>query len=189
MVEAFAGCGARAAFINSGSLRLNQDLAAGPVTRRHVEELFAYETPLYLLEIDGATLKKVAEHATRGWPGSGSWLQVSGFAYVHDQTARTARRVTLLAPEGTRPVRDDEAILAVVGDYLINPDIGDQDGYVMLDRSQVVDGCAANGQDLKEIIRNALKAAGPQGIAPQVEGRICQGENGPCLAAGSDGRE
>lgn len=188
MVEAFAGCGAQAAFINSGSLRLNQDLAAGPVTRRHAEELFAYETPLYLLKINGATLKQAAEQATRAWPGSGSWLQISGFAFVHDQQARTARQVTLLAPEGHRAVRDDEAVLAVVGDYLINPDIGDQDGYVMLDRSQVVDGCAANGQDLKEIFKAAIKAAEPQGIAPQVEGRICQpGQpegSRPCLAAG-----
>lgn len=182
MVETFAGCGARAAFINSGSLRLNQDLAAGPVTRRHVEELFAYPTPLYLLKIDGATLKQVAGQATRGWPGSGSWLQIAGFAYVHDQEARTARQVTLLTPEGARAVRDDETVLAVVGDYLINPDIGDQDGYVMLDRSQVVDGCAANGQDLKEIVKAALKNAEPQGIAPQVEGRICQGADGPCRA-------
>ena len=189
MVEAFAGCGAQAAFINSGTLRLNQDLAAGPVTRRHVEELFAYETPLYLLKIDGATLKKAAEHATRGWPGSGSWLQIAGFAFVHDQTARTARQVTLLAPEGARSVRDDETVLAVVGDYLINPDIGDQDGYEMLDRSQVVNGCAANKQDLKEVVKAALKAAEPQGIAPQVEGRICQPQNSqeagrPCRAAG-----
>lgn len=189
MAEAFAGCGARAAFINSGSLRLNQDLAAGPVTRRHVEELFAYPTPLYLLKIDGATLKQVAGQAARAWPGSGSWLQVSGFAYAHDQAARTARQVTLLAPDGARPVRDDETVLVVTGDYLINPDIGDQDGYVMLDRSQVVEGCAANGQDLKKVVETALKAAGPQGIAPAVEGRICQpGEKGkgdsPCLAAG-----
>jgi 2',3'-cyclic-nucleotide 2'-phosphodiesterase (5'-nucleotidase family) len=188
MVETFAGCGARAAFINAGSLRLNQDLPAGPVTRRHVEELFAYETPLYLLKIDGATLKQVAEQATRGWPGSGSWLQISGFAYVHDQTARTARQVTLLTPEGARAVRDDETVLAVAGDYLINPDIGDQDGYVMLDRSQVVEGCAANGQDLKEIIVAALKEAGPRGIAPKTEGRICQPQksqaDGPCRAAG-----
>ncbi len=189
MVEAFAGCGAQAAFMNSGSLRLNQDLAAGPVTRRHVEELFAYPTPLYLLKIDGATLKQAAEHATRGWPGSGSWLQIAGFAFVHDQQARTARQVTLLTPEGARAVRDDETVLAVACNYLINPDIGDQDGYQMLDRNQVVTGCAANGQDLKEIVKSALKAAGPQGIAPQVEGRICPSGNGqaaagPCRAAG-----
>ena len=189
MVEAFAGCGAQAAFINSGSLRLNQDLAAGPVTRRHVEELFAYPTPLYLLKIDGATLKKVAEQATRGWPGSGSWLQIAGFAFVHDSSARTARQVTLLTPQSARAVRDDETILAVTGDYLINPDIGDQDGYQMLDQNQVVDGCAANGQDLKKIVEAALQRAEPQGIAPRIEGRICQPDQDqtrdrPCRAAG-----
>ena len=174
MVEAFAGCGAQVAFINSGSLRLNQDLAPGPVTRRNVEEIFAYAAPLYLLKIDGATLKQVAAHATRAWPGSGSWLQIAGFAYAHDTAARTAGQVSLLTPQGARPVRDDETILAVTGDYLINPEMGDQDGYEMLARDQVVAGCAANGQDLKKIVETALRAAGPQGIAPQVEGRICQ---------------
>src|SRR5215210_2320823 len=174
MVEAFAGCGAQAAFINSGSLRLNQDLAAGPVTRRSLEEIFAYSTPLYLLKIDGATLKKVAEQATRGWPGSGSWLQISGFAFVHDQEARTARQVSLLTPQGSRPVRDGETVLVVTGDYLINPDIGDQDGYQMLSQDQVVAGCAANERDLKEIVKTALAAAEPKGIAPEVDGRIRQ---------------
>jgi 2',3'-cyclic-nucleotide 2'-phosphodiesterase (5'-nucleotidase family) len=190
MAEAFAGCGAQAAFINSGSLRLNQDLAAGPVTRRSVEELFAYETPLYLLKIDGATLKKVAEQSTRAWPGSGSWLQISGFAFVHDQEARTARRVSLLTPQGSRPVEGGESLLVVTGDYLINPDIGDQDGYQMLGRAQVVADCAANGQDLKKIVQAALRSAEPQGIAPETGGRICQsgagapsGKTPPCRAA------
>ncbi len=184
MVRTFADCGAQVAFMNSGSLRLNQDLAAGPVARRQVEELFAYAAPLYLLKIDGKTLRQVAEHATRGWPGSGSWLQVSGFAYVHDQQGKTARQVTLLTPQGARPVRDDETILAVTNDYLINPEIGDQDGYVMLDRNQVVATCAANTRDLKELTVAALKAAEPQGIAPATDGRICQpGQTGPCRAA------
>jgi 2',3'-cyclic-nucleotide 2'-phosphodiesterase (5'-nucleotidase family) len=186
MVKTFADCGAQVAFMNSGSLRLNQDLAAGEVTRRQVEELFAYPAPLYLLKIDGKTLRQVAEHATRGWPGSGSWLQVSGFAYVHDQQAKTARQVTLLTPQGPRPVRDDETILAVTNDYLINPEIGDQDGYQMLSQSQVVATCAANTKDLKELTVAALKAAEPQGIAPRSDGRICQpGQSGSCQAAGN----
>lgn len=186
MVKTFADCGAQVAFTNSGSLRLNQDLAAGKVTRRQVEELFAYPAPLYLLKIDGKTLRQVAEHATRGWPGSGSWLQVSGFAYVHDQEGKTARQVTLLTPQGGRPVRDDEMILAVTNDYLINPEIGDQDGYQMLSQSQVVTTCAANTRDLKELTVAALKAADPGGIAPATDGRICQpGRTGPCQAVGN----
>ena len=117
MVETLKECGAQAAFINSGSLRLNQDLPAGTrITRRHVEELFGYPTPLHLIRIDGATLQKVADRAVENWPGSGSWLQVSGFAYVHDPDAAAARNLTLLSG-GARPVRPDETILVATNDY------------------------------------------------------------------------
>jgi 2',3'-cyclic-nucleotide 2'-phosphodiesterase (5'-nucleotidase family) len=183
MLAAFADCGAQVAFINSGSLRLNQDLPAGSaVIRRNVEELFAYPTPLYLIRIDGATLAQVAGQAVRGWPGSGSWLQIAGWAYSHDQSAKSAQGLTLLSP-APRPVQPDETLLAVTGDYLINSESGDQDGYQMLATSQKVEGCAANGQDLKEIVIRDLKAAEPQGIAPVDEGRICQ-PGTKCLAAG-----
>lgn len=176
-------CGAQIAFINSGSLRLNQDLPAGTrITRRHVEELFGYETPLRLIRIDGATLQRVAEQSLRAWPGSGSWLQISGFAWVHDTQAKTAKGLTLLTPQGPRPVRPDEEILAAVDDYLVNPEIGDQDGYVMLQPSQVVKSCAADGHDLKKVVEIALRAGNPQGIAPRADGRICQEPGSPCLA-------
>jgi 2',3'-cyclic-nucleotide 2'-phosphodiesterase (5'-nucleotidase family) len=168
-------CGAQVAFINSGSLRLNQDLPAGTrITRRHVEELFGYETPLRLIRIDGATLQQVAEQSLRAWPGSGSWLQISGFAWVHDTQGKTATGLTLLTPQGPRPVRPDEEILAAVDDYLVNPEIGDQDGYIMLQPSQIVGSCAADGHDLKKVVETALRAASPNGIAPKAEGRICQ---------------
>lgn len=184
MIDAFKACGARVSFINSGSLRLNRDLKAGTViTRRHIEELFAYATPLYLLRIDGSSLMKVADQSVRGWPGNGSWLQIGGFAYVHNPTERTASDLTWKASGPSRRIAPDDAILAVTGDYVINPSIGDQDGYVMLNQGQIVKECAANGLDLKDLVVSELKAAGPEGIAPRVEGRICQGvPAAPCLA-------
>jgi hypothetical protein len=69
----------------------------------------------------------------------------------------------------------------VTNDYLVNPQAGDQDGYTMLQPSQIVKDCAADGKDLKDLVIQDLKAAEPQGIAPAAEGRICQGE-GKCLA-------
>lgn len=192
MVETLKECGAQAAFINSGSLRLNQDLPAGTrITRRHVEELFGYPTPLHLIRIDGATLQKVADRAVENWPGSGSWLQISGFAYVHDPDAKAARNLTLLTPEGARSVRPDETILVATNDYLLDPKMGDQDGYTMLSLEQKVEGCAADGRDLKEVVVETLKAAGTSiyqggGIAPKADGRICQpNDNRPCLAVGA----
>lgn len=186
MVHAFAECGAQAAFINSGSLRINRDLPAGTViTRRHIEELFAYPTPLHLLRIDGATLAKVANQAVRGWPGSGTWLQVAGFGFRHDTANRVASDLVWLGPGPLGPVSPGESVLAVTGDYLVNPDAGDQDGYLMLGRAQIVPGCPADGLDLKTLVINELRAAEPSGIAPSASGRVCQGVPGaPCLLAG-----
>lgn len=192
MRQTMKDCGAQVAFINSGSLRLNQDLSAGTrITRRHVEELFAYPTPLHLIRIDGATLQKVVDNAVRHWPGSGSWLQVSGMAYVHDPQGKAATNLSLLGEGGARAVRPDETILVATNDYLVNPEAGDQDGYTMLSPEQKVEGCAAEGRDLKEVVEEALRAAGTsifqgQGIEPRAEGRICQpDDNRPCLAAGA----
>ena len=192
MRQTMKDCGAQVAFINSGSLRLNQDLPAGTrITRRHVEELFAYPTPLHLIRIDGVTLQKVVDNAVRHWPGSGSWLQVSGMAFVHNPQGKTATNLSLLGEGGARPVRPDETILVATNDYLVNPEAGDQDGYTMLSPEQKVDGCAAEGRDLKEVVEEALRAAGTsifqgQGIEPRAEGRICQPDDDrPCLAAGA----
>ncbi len=184
MLEAFRPCGAQAAFLNAGSLRINGDIPRGAtVTRRHIEELFAYETPLYLLRLDGATLMKVAEQSVRGWPGNGSWLQIAGFAFRHDTTNRSASGLTWLGSGPIRKVEPKDPVLAVTSDYLINQDIGDQDGYQMLNRGQIVSACARNGVDVKDLVIEDLKAASGRGIAPQVEGRICQGTPGaPCLA-------
>lgn len=183
MLEAFKSCGAQAAFVNSGALRLNNDLPAGTrLTRRHVEELFAYPSPMHLLKIDGATLRKVAEQSIRGWPGAGSFLQIAGFGFHHDRPGRKVGGVAWLDPRGARPVLATEPVLAVTVDFLINPDVGDQDGYQMLKRDQVQKGCGAEGFDIKDLVIRELKAAELAGIAPVIEGRICQGEPGtPCL--------
>jgi 2',3'-cyclic-nucleotide 2'-phosphodiesterase (5'-nucleotidase family) len=174
MVEAFAACRAQAAFVNSGSLRLNQDVPPGPITRRTVEELFAYPAPLYLLRIDGRTLEAVARQAIAGWPGSGNWLQISGFSFVHDTAGRGVSDVELATSSGRRPVRLDEEVLVVTNNYLLDPTMGDQDGFTMLNEGMVVEECAANGKDLKNDIVVAALAAATGGIAPRAEGRIRQ---------------
>lgn len=174
MVDAFKDCGAQAAFLNAGGLRLNQDLPAGSdVLRSHLEELFQYPTNLYLLRIKGQTLQDVVSHALVGWPGAGNWLQISGFSFTHDVTGKTAKELQLGPPKSGKPVKPDDDVLVVVNDYLIDPKLG-QDGYTMLSRAQVVQGCAANGTDLKARVVAALAGAEPRGIAPVVEDRIRQ---------------
>ena len=86
-------------------------------------------------------------------------------------------------PSGPRPVRDDETILAVTGNYLLDPAIGDQDGYTMLGKHQIVS--QGTPPDLKDLMLAALEQAGDSGIAPAVTGRICEEpatRPAPCLA-------
>jgi 2',3'-cyclic-nucleotide 2'-phosphodiesterase (5'-nucleotidase family) len=170
MLAAYASCGAQAAFVNSGSLRLNQDLPAGSeVTRQHVEELFGFPAPLRLLEVDGATLQKVADRAVQQWPGSGNWLQGAGMSFVHDSKAGTASDLTLLNPQPHR-VTPDETVRVVTNDYVA----GGGDGYTMLKGVEQVADCAVGTPDLKLLVQQALRDAEPTGIAPvENDGRVC----------------
>lgn len=179
MRAAFADKGAQIAFVNAGSLRLNQDIPGGSLlTRRHTEELIGFPANLRLVQIDGATLQLVLNRAIEDWTGNGHWLQVSGFAFQHDPTAGTATALTLLEKGGARPIKPDDKLLAVTNDFLLTPSSG-QDGYTMLKPEMVV----AEGPELKALLQSALKAAGDAGISPVAEGRICNTlEPGPCLA-------
>jgi len=178
MAAALAGCGAQAAFVNSGTLRLNQDIPAGSeLTRRNLEELFGFPAPLRLVRLDGRTLEQVAQHAVEGWPGKGHWLQVSGLAFVHDAARTTATHLTWLAPGGARKIAPEDELLVAANDFLLDPKTG-QDGYTMLKPEMVVE-CAASGQELRDVVRRALAAAAPKGIAPVAEGRICRAPAGP----------
>lgn len=173
------------AFVNAGALRLNRDLPAGYIERRHVEELFPYPMKPRLLRIDGVTLRRVAERAVESWSASGHWLQVSGFAFVHDPDAGTATRLTLLTPEGARPLEDDDVVYAATVEYLVDPE-GDQDGYTMLGPDDVV---SASETDVRRLVTNELSRRWPEGIAPEVEGRVCNTRReGPCLAVAGSGR-
>ena len=180
-LAAYAGEGAQIAFLNSGGLRLNRNLPAGTrITRRHVEELFAYPTRLVLLRLDGATLAKALAHAVTDWTGNGHWLQVAGLAFVHDPDSGTASRLTLLTADGARPIAPDEELLVVTNEFLVDPS-GGQDGFAMLGPGQVV--ARDPSRDLKRLVVEALVAAGEDGIPPRSEGRICNPRRpGPCLA-------
>jgi 5'-nucleotidase len=180
MLDAYADRGAQVAFVNSGSLRLNQNLPEDSyVERRHLEELFAYPARLRLLRLDGRTLQQVLEHSVEAWTGSGWWLQVAGMTFRHDPDAGTVSELSLLTASGPRPIRPDEQIIAVTNEFLVDPD-GGQDGYTMLHPGQTID--EGPGPDLKHLVAEALAAAGEQGIAPRIEGRICNTQReGPCL--------
>ncbi|MEZ4294597.1 MAG: bifunctional metallophosphatase/5'-nucleotidase [Polyangiaceae bacterium] len=185
MLAAFAKEGAQIAFVNSGTLRLNRDIAAGTaITREVVEELFAYAAPLRLIEITGEQLFGVLARATSGWTGQGHWLQIAGFAYKFDPKAGKVSNVTLLGDK-PRAIAATDKIKAVVNSFLLDPSKG-QDGYTMLSPSNVIDKLGPDlsaGPDLKQIVVDALKRTEATGLDLKVAGLICNTERpGLCLA-------
>lgn len=176
----FADQGAQIAFLNAGGMRLNQNIPAGELNRRHLDTLFAYPTRLAMIRLSGAQLQAVANHAITDWTGNGRWLQVSGFAFKHNPATGTAEQLSLITPQGLRPIQADETLLAVTNDYLLDAS-GDQDGYRMLGENLIV----APDQprlELKDKVLEALQQAGSAGIAPRVEGRVCNtSKPGVCL--------
>jgi len=166
------------AFMNSGSLRLNQDIAAGtPIPRQVVEELFPYSSPLHLIEVKGADILGVAARSVEAWEGNGHWLQVGGWGFHHDpdaeDPAQRATKVSLLPAGGDAVAIDpDKVYRVVVNDYLIS-DRYDRDGYTF-DFTKI--DTPEDGTDLKQVVTGLLRDAGDAGISLAVDGRICNAQ-------------
>ncbi|TVQ94734.1 MAG: hypothetical protein EA397_01110 [Deltaproteobacteria bacterium] len=188
MVETFAEHGAQAAVINSGALRLNQDISAGtPITRQILEEIFAYPTKMSLIEISGETLQAVLDRSVEDWTAQGHWLQVSGVAFRHDTKAGAALQGSVLENDSWRPIDPQATYRVVTVDYLLDPNMGDQDGYTMLSFDAVVDN-PINGTDLKPLVGEAWKALPEgQGFAPSQPGRVCNAKHPSGQACVLDG--
>lgn len=175
-------CGTEVAFLNAGSIRLNDTIPAGESIRlRDVENMVRYPADLVRLTIDGATLRKVIAHATSAWPGNGHWLATSGIAFVHQPTAPgmdvAPARLTLVKQR--RALRDDDRIQIATTSFLA----GGGDDYAMLKSGMI--GARESCRDpssLKELVLAALERS-QGGIVPVVDGRVCRGD-GPCLAVG-----
>jgi 2',3'-cyclic-nucleotide 2'-phosphodiesterase (5'-nucleotidase family) len=184
--QARQALGADVAFVNSGSLRLNQDLPAGPFTERNLRELFPYDNRLVKLEITGELLQRVVNHSIENWTGEGHFLQISGFAFRHDPAKGAASDLTLLTGDGedggTTPIQADTPLTAVTVGYLREG----EDGYPCLASPSLQD--LGSRESFLGLVRERLQAAGE--IAPEVEGRICNSERGdrPCKVPEGESR-
>ncbi len=176
-LQAFASCGADVALINSGSLRLNHNIAAGSaITEAHMEGLFPYPGELNLIRINGRMLLDALKHSIDYWTGNGHWLQIAGFVYMHDSQNQRVEHVHLKGHAA--PLAPDDTILAVVPQYLIDANT-DHDGYTMFNESMRAD-CAHNGERLKDLVAKKLRDS-VEPIAPIVDHRICNVPKDHCL--------
>ena len=171
-----------ASLINSGALRLNQNLPPGAdLSRQVLEELIQYDDPLYLFAVSTAELQTALDHSVAS-AGEGPWLQVAGLRFEADMAAGKAGNVSV----GGVPVEDvsDGKLFLVTNRFIADPGApGNQDGYAFTatEADRVHDG-AGNEVMLKAVIEEALTNAPNQTIAPTVEGRVTM-VNAPAQAS------
>ncbi len=91
-----AGTGADIALLNSGTLRLDEIIPAGPVTNHHLEAILPFpdQTRIVTFPMTGAQLRRVLEHSvsSRVW-GTGGFLQVSGLSFRFDPARPSGNRL------------------------------------------------------------------------------------------------
>ncbi len=124
------GSKADVAMINSGALRFDDVMAAGPITRHMIEGifLFADETRAMTFSLTGARLRALLEHGVgAGSLGNGPYPQVSGVHFAFDARRLTgARLVGELTRDDGRVIGPTETVRVTFVSY---PACRGGDGY------------------------------------------------------------
>lgn len=180
----FKLCHADIALINSGSVRLNYNIAANSnITRKHIEGMFPYPSNLKQIRITGKILKQMLTHTIDKWTANGHWLLVSGIKYTHNPKTQQFSNLKYTENKNDIEVLDSDLINIIVPQYLIDAKT-DHDGYTMIDENMIME-CNKNGSSLKQLVINRIKNT-PHGINPQKQGRICNTLRDDCSTNGID---
>jgi len=175
------GTGADVALINSGGLRLDDVLAAGPITNYQLESifLFADETRAVTFPLTGARLRELLEHSVSdGVYGHGGFLQVSGVRFRYDPSRPSRGRVVgeLQRRDGRRIGAGDTVRVAMPA----YPACEHGDGYEVPEAADACRRAAAAPRTVDLLLAHvAERLAGRVDVRP--EGRIVRA----ATAAGS----
>ena len=158
MRTAFGEPAADLAFVNSGTLRID-DFIAGDIRYEDIGRTFGFSSYLRGMTLSGAEFQQVLEAGYRGAGRSkGYFPQISGFRVCVDRSrADGSRIVSLQVPvdAGWQEIDADKDYSVVVSDYLYNGN----DGYrIPQDRP-----ASRPGSELKYLVLDAIIKAQAQG--------------------------
>jgi len=161
MRTAFGTPAADFAFINSGTLRLD-DYVEGDILFDDIGRTFGFSSFLRYTMLTGAEFKRVLEAGYRGGPeAQGYFPQISGFRVCVDRSRNEFDRIVSLqvpAEEGWREIDSKGEYTIVVPDFLY----GGGDGYeIPKDRF-----ASRPGSELKYLVLDAILRA--QGLGQPV---------------------
>ncbi|HEU4438894.1 MAG TPA: 5'-nucleotidase C-terminal domain-containing protein [Methylomirabilota bacterium] len=126
--------GAQVGLLNSGAIRGNRVIPAGPITRRDIRQLLPFSNTVTLLEVTGQALHAALEHSVDELPRpTGHYLQTAGVRFAVDPARPPGQRVGAVEVGG-HPLDPAGLYRVAVPDYLAHG----RDGYPMLVAARVL---------------------------------------------------
>ena len=160
MLTAFGEPAADLAFINSGTLRID-DYVAGDILFEDIGRTFGFSSYLRYMTVTGGEFRDVMEAGFRGTgPSHGYFPQISGFRVCVDRSREAGPRIISLqvpVDGGWRDIDADREYTLVVPDFLYRGG----DGY-QLPRDTLV---SRPGSELKYLVLDAILRAQAEGRA------------------------
>ena len=158
MLTAFGEPAADFAFINSGSLRID-DYIADDIRFEDIGRTFGFSSFLRYVSMSGSEFRQVMEAGFRGdGTSQGYFPQIAGFRVCVDRSREEGTRIVNLqvpADEGWREIDDAGDYMVVVPDFLYRGG----DGYEMPEGSSG----SRTGAELKYLVLDAILALQSQG--------------------------
>jgi 5'-nucleotidase len=166
------GTGADVAVMNSGTMRIDDVLAAGSITNYQLESifLFADETRIMKFPITGSRLREILEHGVaEGSVGKGPYLQVSGVKFTWDPTKPTGSRIVgdVTKTDGAVIGPNDTITLAMN----VYPACDGGDGYVVPEAKPACDNRATGPRAVDLVSKHMTQDLGGKVSIPPA-GRV-----------------
>ena len=166
------GTGADAAVMNSGTMRIDDVIAAGPITNYQLESIFLFsdETRILNFPVTGARLRMILEHGVAdGSVGKGPYLQVSGLKYTWDHTRPSGSRIVgdVKKTDGTVIGANDTIKLALN----VYPACEGGDGYVVPEAKTTCDARDSAPRAVDLLLEHMTKDLGGT-VSPPPAGRV-----------------
>lgn len=160
--------GADVGLMNGGSIRADEIIRPGPLTKRDVLSILPFKNRVIKLELTGAMLRAALEHGVARSAEDkepGRFPQVSGVRFTFDARRPAGSRIVDLTVNG-KPLDEKKKYTLATSDYV---GIDGGDGYSVFKEARLLIQ-PEQAQFDSDVLRAAIAAK--KVIAPKLEGRI-----------------
>ncbi len=166
------GTGADAAIMNSGTMRIDDVIPAGPITNYQLESIFLFpdEARIMVFPITGARLREILERGVSASAvGKGPYLQVSGLKYTYDPGRESGSRIVgdVMKTDGT-VIRPTDTIRLAFNVY---PACEGGDGYTVPEAKAACDARDKAPRAVDLVLKHITATLGGR-VAPPLAGRV-----------------